>query len=101
MEIKSEIKTRSVLLDQQGQTIVEYILLLSLVVSMFMLMFSFISDGQFARKLTRPIREEFAMVYKYGHPKAKGYDEGTPKNHPRARDAGSNNFRMFINPSKQ
>jgi hypothetical protein len=43
-----------------------------------------------------PIVGSYANVYKYGHPRAKGFDEGTPENHPRAVTDGR--VRLFINP---
>jgi hypothetical protein len=52
-----------------------------------------------AQKLSRPIKEDFSRAYRYGHPQAKGMDDGGPEYHPRA--LGSNSFRVFVNPVVQ
>lgn len=84
--------------DQQGQAITEYLLLLSIVAGFFFLLSKGIVDSGLMAKLLKPLKTDYAMAYKYGHPKAKGYDEGGPKNHPRADPEGNgdnNNFRIF------
>ncbi len=85
--------------NQSGQAMVEYILLLLVVVGGFLVLSKGMERMGVTQVLTTPITQNFAMAYKYGHPKAKGFDEGTPENHPRISGAGGgNNFRMFINP---
>lgn len=49
-----------------------------------------------AERLAAPIVGGYARTFKYGNPNAKGFDEGTPENHPRAVVGGK--VRLFINP---
>lgn len=82
---------------ESGQATLEYVLLLTIVVSFFMIVSQGLERLGLADKLLKPITQDFAYAYKYGHPDARGYDEGDPKMHPRIDTKG--NFRIFINPS--
>lgn len=82
---------------QEGQALIEYIMLLAIVVTLYALVAKTLSDLGVAKKLTTPITKSFVRTYRYGHPKAAGYEEGTPKKHPRV-PVGEENFRIFINP---
>jgi hypothetical protein len=85
--------------DESGQAVTEYILLLATVVSLFVLVSRALTAMNLSAKLTNPIKTQFAAAYRYGHPKAKGYAEGTPDMHPRVTTPEGVNFRLFINPS--
>ncbi len=82
--------------NERGQATTEYILLLLTVIGAYMVIFKWMNDFKLADTLAKPLTDSYAKVYKYGHPKGKGYDEGTPENHPRAVINGQT--RMFINP---
>lgn len=83
--------------DEQGQAVVEYLLLLAVVVGFFMVMSAGLKKTMIGKKLMTPITVDFARAYKYGHPKAEGTDEGgSPKRHPRYD--GEESFRIFMNP---
>jgi len=83
--------------NQSGQAIVEYILLISIVVGLFLIVSRGLNQGNLAVVITKPIKEDYAKVYKYGHPKASGVDDPEgPARHPRFE--GSNSFRLYINP---
>jgi hypothetical protein len=86
--------------DEAGQGTLEYILLLTIVAIGFAFIMSRISSMDLAAKLAGPINGAFASTYRYGHPKAKGWDDGGPAFHPRATEKGNSNFRIFINPGK-
>jgi hypothetical protein len=79
--------------NESGQAVTEYILLLIIVAGAYMTIAAFITNSGLAQKLTSSVSQDFAKAYQYGDPTALGYDDGGPKNHPRA------NNRMFINPS--
>ncbi|OFZ19710.1 MAG: hypothetical protein A2X94_16785 [Bdellovibrionales bacterium GWB1_55_8] len=83
--------------DERGQAVVEYILLVALVVMAFTIVAGGMERFKVGEALLKPIREDFARAYKYGHPKTTGFDEGSPSRHPRVT-GGENNFRIFINP---
>lgn len=92
-------RTRPELSDQSGQATTEYILLLSFLVAAFFLFKSAMEQLGLGQKLLKPVQTTFARTYRYGHPQGAGFDEGTPKNHPRIyTGGGDNNFRLFINP---
>jgi hypothetical protein len=82
--------------DRSGQATIEYILLVATVVSFYLLVSRILGDLGISRAITRPMSEQYARSYRYGHPKAKGPDDGGPDLHPRFQ--GGNNFRIFINP---
>ncbi len=83
--------------DEGGQGLIEYVLLLSLVVSFYLLVASGLNRIGLAKKLMSPITTTFAAAYQFGHPQAKGFDNGGPVYHPRA-EKGEKSFRIFLNP---
>ena len=84
---------------ESGQATVEYILIVSAVVSFYVMLARGLNSSGLASKLAAPITTDFARAYQYGRIDAKGYDDGGPINHPRAVEKGNNNFRIFINPT--
>jgi hypothetical protein len=91
-----ELKPRSSARDESGQAAIEYVLILGIIVSFYMALMTVIDKANLAERLAGPIVSSYAMTYKYGNPKAKGFDEGTPENHPRVVIDGK--VRLFINP---
>ena len=87
--------------DASGQAITEYLLLLAIIISLGLVVRGFVRRFQVADLLLRPINKTFAYVYLYGHPKARGMNDGGPKYHPRAIGTGENNFRLFMNPKRR
>ncbi|MBC7386613.1 MAG: hypothetical protein H7301_10705 [Cryobacterium sp.] len=81
---------------ESGQAVIEYVLILSIVVFIYMGLMVAIEKGKLAERLAGPIVGSYANVYKYGNAKAKGFDEGTPENHPRILSGGK--IKLFINP---
>lgn len=81
---------------ESGQATIEYVLILTIIVSFYIALMNVIDRLKLAERLMGPIVGSYAMTYKYGNPKAKGFDEGTPENHPRAVIGGK--VRLFINP---
>jgi Flp pilus assembly pilin Flp len=86
--------------NESGQAVVEYILLLAVVASVYILMGKALASSGLGNLLMTPITGDFARTYQYGRHDALGFDDGGPKNHPRAR-GGDGNFRLFINPETQ
>jgi len=82
--------------SESGQAAIEYILILTIIVSFYVALMTVIDKANLAEKLSGPIVGSYAATYKYGNPKAKGFDEGTPENHPRAVIGGK--IRLFLNP---
>lgn len=90
MELRRPFKNES------GQAVTEYVLLLGIIVLFYGALMAVVSKMNLAERLAAPIVGSYARTYKYGNPKAKGFDEGTPENHPRAVIGGK--IRLFINP---
>ena len=84
--------------NESGQALTEYVLLLALVVGFFITISKGLALIHASDMILRPVKEEYARSYRYGHPKAKGFDDGGPEFHPRAETGSKNNFRIFINP---
>jgi hypothetical protein len=88
------------LTNDGGQAVLEYILLLSIVVSIYLTVATWANSYGLAGKMLTPITKDFAAVYQFGDPKAAGFDSDTPKRHPRIEGCDEC-FRLFINPSVQ
>lgn len=88
--------------SRSGQTTVEYILLISIILTGASLVYKGLEKLNLSSRFKKPISGEFARAYRYGHPQAKGYEDGEdynsggPDMHPRID--GGNNFRIFFNP---
>jgi len=85
-------------MDRSGQAVVEYVLLLAVVVGAWFGVMRVLNQTGVVKLLTQPMRAHGASVYKYGHPKATGPDEGTTRYHPRLE--GEKSFRIFMNPQR-
>lgn len=83
--------------NEEGQAVTEYMLLLFTIIAAYLLLLAFINKYSLASKLSQPLQQNFARAYQYGAVNAYGFDDGSPKNHPRVNSSG--NFRIFINPS--
>lgn len=86
--------------DESGQAVIEYILLLATVVSVYFAVAAWVNQYGLAQKMISPISTDFAATYQFGDPKGAGFDSDTPKRHPRIEDC-EGCFRLFINPSLQ
>lgn len=84
--------------NEQGQAVLEYILMLSVVVTLFGIVMQSMGKIGLAQKVQKSIMGPFASAYQFGHVKAKGFEDG-PEYHPRAV-GGNNNFRIFITKRK-
>lgn len=82
--------------SQAGQAVVEYILLLAIVISIYSLIISRLSESNAFEALKKPLEKDYAFTYRYGHPKARGQEAGGPKYIPQY--STGENFRIFINP---
>jgi hypothetical protein len=83
--------------DQKGQSIVEYMLVLMVIVSAVLLVLKLMKDSNFFYKnVTEPLVRHITYNYKYGHPGAQGWDEGSPKLHIQiSRPNEGQTFRLF------
>jgi hypothetical protein len=86
--------------DDSGQAITEYVVMIAVVLSFYLIIARFLTSSGLATKLASPIQQDFARTYQYGKPDVLGFsDPGGPKDHPRIQSTG--NFRLFINPAQQ
>jgi hypothetical protein len=80
---------------QSGQAVLEYVLLLVIVASAFIFVSAALGKLNVASLVMKPLTGDFAHAYRYGHPKALGFDDGGPKQHPRINVSSGDNFRIF------
>lgn len=86
-------------LNQSGQATVEYILILSVVVAIFVTLRGALGDLDLAGGIAGPIQTELRRAYQYGDADTIGPDERNgPVNHIRATVPAGKNFRIFMNP---
>lgn len=92
MELK-----KSVIQNEEGQTTLEYVLVLAIVVMAYVGVVQWFTGFNLFQKIYKPIHEDFKYAYQYGHPEARGYeDDQGPKMHPRITE--DENFRIFLYP---
>ncbi|MBN21629.1 MAG: hypothetical protein CL678_10120 [Bdellovibrionaceae bacterium] len=83
--------------NQSGQVLVEYILLASIIAIVALGLINALNQMNLIQEILRPIKNQYAATYRYGHPKAKGFENGEePKHHAMARVPEGENFRIFI-----
>jgi len=85
--------------NRSGQALAEYIILLAIVVLLYTAVIKSFGSGPAFDGLRKPFVETYAKTYRYGHPDARGQDDGGPKLIPQHHDP--ENFRIFINPTKK
>jgi len=79
---------------ERGQATTEYILLLAVVLSFYLLIARGIGQIGVAQKLMSPITVEFASAYQYG----KIPNRRDPAKGDQLRPLNENGFRVFLNP---
>ena len=82
---------------ESGQAVVEYILLLAIVVGLYSFVLNKIAQSNAITAMKGPFTKDLTYTYRYGHPKARGQDDGGPLYIPQQHDS-QNDFRIFINP---
>jgi hypothetical protein len=85
-------------LRNSGQALIEYVILLGIVVSVYASMMKLLAKSNAMNNLRKPFVQDFAKTYQYGHPQARGQNDGGPKYIPQY--TGADDFRIFINPPK-
>ncbi len=102
LDIKLKFKIEKIIIiikNNQGQAMIEYVLMMAIILGIYLGVSKGISRLGLDKKITNSITTTFSAAYRYGHVKAKGYDDGGPAYHPRAdTGGGNNNFRVFFNP---
>ncbi len=81
---------------QSGQTTIEYILMLSIIVSLFVGLSKFMKDSDIGSKILKPITDDYRRAYQFGGTNVKGLDQEEVEFHPRVTQG--NNFKIFVNP---
>jgi hypothetical protein len=90
-------------MNRSGQAIAEYVILLAIVVLIYTALLKSLGGSASFDAFKKPFVEQYKYTYRYGHPDARGQDDGGPKLIPQYSDPDGSpqNFRIFINPSKQ
>ncbi len=83
--------------SESGQSLVEYILLLMIVVSAYTAIMKLLGNTPVLTALKKPFTQDYKYTYDYGHADARGQSDGGPIYIPQC-SAADQNFRIFINP---
>jgi len=87
---------RKLLQNQRGQSMIEYVLVMAVVVGGIILIMGKLKQSEFFfKKFTEPLVKHMTYNYKYGDPGAQGWDEGNPRRHIQISDPQGATFRMF------
>lgn len=90
------LRLRKKLKEEQGQTFVEYVLVLFVIVTGIIFILGQLKESEFFFKnVTKPLVQHLTYNYKYGDPTAQGWDEGNPRKHIQVQQPAGANFRMF------
>jgi len=92
MELDRRLNSRS------GQSTLEYILVLVLVIAIFSAIGRVFQAVGVVDLMMAPLKKEYKAVYKYGHVDAEGPDEGSRTFHPSALYGQPG--RTFVNPQR-
>lgn len=67
---------------QRGQTILEYVLVTTIVLGAFLAVTNYLKKSEFFfNKVTQPIMGYLRYNYKYADQNSRGWDEGSPRRH--------------------
>lgn len=76
------LRRRRPRLDQRGQSMMEYLLVMCVVVGAILFIMGRLKESDFFfKKFTEPMVKHITYNYKYGDPRAQGWDEGGAKRH--------------------
>ena len=83
--------------NQRGQSVVEYILVMAVIVGLILMVFGNLKKSNFFyKKVTKPLVQHIVYNYKYGDARAQGWDEGSPRLHIQiSQPNGGATFRLF------
>jgi len=91
------LRSRGKLRCQKGQSVVEYLLVLAVIVSAVLLVLGLLRESDFFfKRVTEPLVRHITYNYKYGDPRSQGWDEGSPRLHIQiSRPNEGQTFRLF------
>lgn len=82
--------------NQAGQSTIEYVLLIAVVISLAAILIPGLAP--LITKVETEFRTRYKATYRYGDPRTKGFDDGGPMWHARASTVGggggTGNFRL-------
>lgn len=82
--------------NQRGQTMVEYLLMMAIMLGAVIVVMGKLKQSNFFfKRFTEPLVKHITYNYKYGDPRAQGWDEGTPKLHIQISEPSGATFRLF------
>jgi Flp pilus assembly pilin Flp len=92
-------RKRRILRNQRGQTMVEYLLMMAIMMGALIVMIGKLKQSNFFfKRFTEPLVRHITYNYKYGDPRAQGWDEGNPKLHIQISEPAGATFRLFQPP---
>lgn len=89
-------RRKKILRNQRGQSIVEYLLVMVIVVSALLIVLGRLKESEyFFKRFTEPLVKHITYNYKYADPTAQGWDEGNPRKHIQISEPQGTTFRLF------
>jgi hypothetical protein len=97
VRIRRPGRKKSILRNQRGQSVAEYLLVLLVIVSAVLLVLGLLKKSDFFYKnVSEPLVKHITYNYKYGDPSAQGWDEGSPRLHIQiSKPNEGQTFRLF------
>lgn len=97
MSIFRRIRLKQKRKYQRGQSMVEYLLVLFVIVAGIIIMMKSLKSNEFFYKnISEPLVKTITYNYKYGDSSAQGWDEGAPKKHIQiSKPNNGGSFRLF------
>lgn len=82
---------------EEGQTMVEYVLIMFVVVTAIVFVLGKLKQSEFFfKRVTEPLVKHITYNYKYADPSSQGWDEGAPRRHIQiSKPNEGNSFRLF------
>jgi hypothetical protein len=82
--------------NQRGQTMIEYLLTMFVVVTAIIFVLGRLKESDFFfKRFTEPLVKHITYNYKYGDPRAQGWDEGGARLHIQISEPAGQTFRLF------
>ena len=89
-------RTRGRAFGQKGQSTLEYLLVMFVVVGAIVAVIGQMKKNQFFfKRFTEPLVKHITYNYKYADPGAQGWDEGGARKHIQISEPAGQTFRIF------
>jgi hypothetical protein len=93
---RMNLRNGRIIRNQRGQSMVEYVMVMFVVVSAIIFVIGKMKESQFFfKRFTEPLVKHVTYNYKYGDPGAQGWDEGQARMHIQIFEPQGQTGRLF------